>query len=91
MTVQPAERRMHARRAAYEKGTILRDDDEPISECLINNISEEGAKLRCQPDVGFPDRFKLRLSDGIVLPCEVTWRSDDTIGVRFAYWPKSDD
>ncbi len=91
MTAQPAERRIHTRRAAYEKGTIVTDDGGIVTECVIKNISEEGAKLRCQANVGFPDSFKLCLSDGTVLPCEVTWRSDEMIGVRFAYWPKSDD
>ena len=91
MTTQPEERRVYLRRGAYEKGTIVRDDGETITECVIDNISEEGAKLRCQSSIGFPDRFKLCLSDGTTLPCRVTWRSEETIGVKFAYRPKRDD
>ena len=91
MTSQPAERRVYRRRTAYETGTIVPDDGGTAIECVIKNISEEGAKLRCEPNVGFPDRFKLCLSDGTELPCEVTWRTEETIGVRFAHLPKRPD
>ncbi len=91
MKAQPAERRLYKRRFADETSTILREDGTAIGECVIENVSEEGAKLGIPSTIGLPDRIILCLFDGTVMPCEVTWRSEGTIGVRFtAPQPASD-
>ena len=86
MISQPAEHD-----ADYDTGTIVPDDGGASIECLINNISDAGARIRCQANVGFPDRFHLCMPDGSVLPCEVTGRSPQSIGVRFTHKPKRHD
>jgi hypothetical protein len=54
-------------------------------ECRFIDISAGGARLEVKDPARFPDEFTLILSErGKVLRrCEVVWRSEKYLGVRF--------
>ncbi len=56
-----------------------------VGECTIVDVSNDGAKLAIKPPLTAPDSFLLVLSKngGVRRRCVVTWRADDSIGVRF--------
>lgn len=50
----------------------------------VRDVSETGARLRVENSLAVPDTFELILDlDGLEADCEVTWRRDREIGVRF--------
>ena len=53
-------------------------------DCIVRDLSAEGARLRVASPVGIPDWFDLRIDrNGKVYSAKVAWRSHDQIGVRF--------
>ncbi len=50
----------------------------------VRDVSETGARIRVENNLTVPDTFELLLElDGLEADCEVTWRKDKEIGVRF--------
>jgi Tfp pilus assembly protein FimT len=50
----------------------------------VRDVSDTGARLRVENALAIPDTFELLLDlDGLEADCEVTWRKDREIGVRF--------
>ena len=57
--------------------------------CTVRDISDHGARLRCEGSVNLPDHFDLIIDlDGIEVQCEVIWRNRNEIGVRFVETPR---
>ncbi len=51
---------------------------------MLLDISSSGARLHIHDPASLPDRFRLRVeSEGIDEMCEVVWRREEEIGVRF--------
>lgn len=82
------EPRKHVGRTCW---VIIGSDSEP-RQCQLTDASDHGGKIAF-PDVEkVPDKFILLLTeDGkAARKCEVAWRSDKEIGLRFlgkAVWP----
>ncbi|WP_441351243.1 PilZ domain-containing protein [Tardiphaga sp. vice304] len=54
------------------------------SRAPVRNVSKTGAALGVTSPIGIPDKFTLVLEmETVVLSCEVVWRKENTIGVRF--------
>ncbi len=53
-------------------------------DCVVRNITTEGALVRVRSVSGIPDQFELTIdpSDERQV-CNVVWRSVDELGVRF--------
>jgi hypothetical protein len=50
----------------------------------VRDVSETGARIRVDNPRSVPDTFELLLElDGLEADCEVAWRDDKEIGVRF--------
>jgi hypothetical protein len=64
-----------------------------VGECMMANVSVAGAKLFMRSPADVPDNFVLVLAKKgeVRRLCEVTWRSDDSIGVRFVRRSPADD
>ena len=80
------ERRMHSRVEWISPGTIDLSDGRPGRPCILNNLSNGGAKLsEVQDAATLPDEFILRLSPsrGPARKCRVIWRSSRGLGVEF--------
>ncbi|MGL4285885.1 MAG: PilZ domain-containing protein [Phreatobacter sp.] len=60
-------------------------EDGRRSLCLIQDISETGARLRLDDDVALPERFLLRLAENRPQSrlCRLVWREGPVIGVAF--------
>lgn len=55
-------------------------------DCHLIDLSRSGAKLAVDDPAQLPDRFTLWLSryGHPRYPCQVVWRTADSVGVRFA-------
>ena len=81
----PNDRRRKQRQAMRLEALILDLGGSIVARCMVVNISATGAKLILPASTEVPDCFVLVLSKqgGVRRQCEVTWRSEASIGVRF--------
>lgn len=82
-TGEIADRRDAERKRTLQKGQLFYLDSGAAVECLVLDISQAGARLRPTDVLSCPNRFRLRGPDGAAYHCEVIWRDDQEIGVRF--------
>ncbi len=55
-------------------------------QCLVCDLSLTGAAISIESANGVPERFTLVLpEDGLQLPCQVVWRRECRVGVRFEF------
>jgi c-di-GMP-binding flagellar brake protein YcgR len=73
------ERRRHVRYAAW----LCIDDKSPLIRCVLWDISSGGARIAVADTKGLPDQFTLRLTEQIVRQCQVRWRDERFVGVKF--------
>lgn len=88
----PENRRWAKRRAAASKGELSAEEiGEPLA-CVVLDTSSTGARLkphfpraaRCQGIKDLPARLTLMfVMDRFAVDCEVCWRREGEIGVRF--------
>jgi hypothetical protein len=77
------ERRSDARRKVLQAGTIAFGRAGGF-DCLVRNLSERGACLEVESQVGIPDNFTLVIShNAIMRAAQVQWRHGKRIGVVF--------
>ena len=81
----PSERRKTPRQDMQWKALIVGDGGSVVGECMVVNVSAAGARLLLPPSMEVPDSFALILATigGVRRKCEVTWRSDESVGVKF--------
>lgn len=81
---QKDKRRAHRRDVVYPVA-IENPADGSSVPCVIQDISETGAKLGLKDLVAIPDEFLLRLSGNrqATRHCRVVWRDEQAVGVRF--------
>lgn len=76
------EKRESSRHRTFKGGTI--SFDRGLVDCTIRNLSDTGALLEIASPIGIPDQFILIIKpETIRRSCEVKWRSERTIGVKF--------
>lgn len=80
---QPGERREYSRRTLLRNVKIAYNSRNSMMDCAIVNISKTGAKLRPADMPLCPDHFSLLLHGAIYLDCEVIWRRQNVLGVKF--------
>ena len=79
--------RSTARRKAFKEAEVIHQDLQLFMICTLRNLSEKGALLDFNRSICIPKEFDLRIkAENIVVPCEVVWHEDQTVGVRFN-WP----
>jgi hypothetical protein len=79
------DKRRNLRRAISYPAFIDLGDQQAPRECLLCDVSKEGALLTVENPTSLPDEFTLALSvDGAARRrCRIAWRSKDQIGVSF--------
>ena len=77
-----SERRTFLRRGIGMPAQIERDGQASL-RCQIIDISRHGACVSA-PDIALPNAFVLKVPDASRHACEVLWRKDRMLGVRFA-------
>lgn len=77
------ERRAFPRRKVLRGGQVLREG-RLLLEVQLRDISEGGCRIWTRSPEQVPDRFTIRIV-GVEgdRPCEVRWRSEEELGVRF--------
>jgi len=80
----PQETRKYERSPAYLGGQIYFEHTPSTFECLVTNVSDNGAQLNVDAVWSIPDNFRLyiRKNDGRYV-CETKWRTHNKLGVRF--------
>jgi len=76
--------RKHVRVELYKSGFLIPAPDAPWIECLIVNISEDGACLEVGA-LAVPEIFGLAFtaSGEVLRVCSLVWRQGELIGARF--------
>ena len=76
--------RKDARHRTLKGARIVFGDGNQVFECLVRNLSATGALLFMSSTLGIPNRFQLLLDDkSPPRVCEVVWRDETEIGIRF--------
>jgi hypothetical protein len=77
------ENRGNQRLRTFKGGSIIFGVAVAI-DCLIRNMSDSGAALEVENQVGIPAEFVLLIKPEFIRRnCRVAWRSAKRIGVRF--------
>ena len=78
------EQRLSERRRTFKGGSISLNGQAAI-DCLVRNLSTTGACLEIKSPNGIPNTFRLLIKPEILVRrCEVIWKTDHKIGVRFS-------
>jgi hypothetical protein len=82
--------RIASRRRMLKAGVIAYNDRHVTISCTVRDISATGARLRVEGSVSAPDTFELMIPlDGLEASCQVMWRANSDIGVRFLAAPRT--
>lgn len=81
---KPEERRAYPRRAVLRGGKLILNHGRNLLDVQVRDLSEGGCRIRTGNPALLPDRFTIRIV-GLSgeRPCEVRWRSEQELGVRF--------
>ena len=83
------EARIAPRRRMLKSGTIAYSERHVTVECLVRDMSATGARLKVQGSISAPDTFELLIPlDGLEANCQVVWRSDPDLAVKFLGAPR---
>lgn len=75
--------RIASRHRVLKTGEI--EFDGGAIDCTVRNLSETGAALSVESQVGIPAEFNLIIvSDHVNRRCRVVWRKENRIGITFA-------
>lgn len=75
--------RRSVRTRSFKTGRIIYDNRIKTLDCIIKNISEDGAKLVLTIPENLPSEFSVRFNDGAEKNCNVRWRVMNEIGVQY--------
>ena len=78
------ERRHSQRARTLRAGKILFNNKRSVIDCMVRNVSTDGACLLVPSVVGIPSAFEL-LIDGEAAsrPCKTVWHAQNRIGIEF--------
>jgi hypothetical protein len=79
-----SDNRSYRRQRTLKGGRIVFNQRSSVFDCSIRNLSQTGACLNVPSTIGIPEFFELILEpESTGRSCQVMWRSDRRIGVRF--------
>ena len=79
----PSEKRRSRRARARLAASIRIDDDSPDLPCVVWDLSDGGAKLAAARPLLLPERFMLLFSGNVQRRCQIMWRDEKFVGVKF--------
>ena len=80
------DKRQRERRTIASTAHIATGVSEPVA-CQLKDVSELGARLVVSDPHTTPQQFLLMLGPKISRWCEVMWRSDNEVGLKFTATP----
>lgn len=82
-SLQPIERRRGQRNRALLTGKVANEDATQTLDCVIRNLSPDGAMIETLTPHLVPQEMRLvQISEGIVWDAEVIWRRGNRVGVK---------
>lgn len=76
------------RRRVLKAGLIACHNRFVTFNCTVRDLTDAGARVVVDDQTGIPSHFELILDlDGLEAQCEVAWRKNKEIGVRFVQPP----
>jgi hypothetical protein len=76
-------KRSEPRRRRLDRAFIRFDGGRGEAECVIHDVSMDGAQLLVANTFGIPSEFRLFVGDEPVRACFVRWRRTSRLGVQF--------
>lgn len=77
------ERRNHRRDLTYLGARVAFNGRGSTMDCLVRNLSTDGAKLSFSSTLGLPVECEISIRAGEPRPARVVWREERTAGVEF--------
>jgi len=77
------ERRNMQRTRTLRTGKILFHQRGSVIDCVVRNLSAQGACLQVESIVDVPDSFDLVIEGDASRPCRLAWKRGNRIGVEF--------
>jgi hypothetical protein len=83
--IEPRPERRHERRQRVLKGAlVIFCEHTQVFDCLVRNLSTDGAKLELESTVGIPSEFELLLhGEARIAPARAVWRTEKDLGINF--------
>ena len=79
-----SERRTSLRHKSLLRGRIYFNNRQSVVDCLVRDMSGEGAKLIFADTASIPDKIELYIPQKEqTLHARVCWRSDEEVGIAF--------
>jgi len=76
--------RKSARRSTFRTGWVLDREGKAVTECVLREVSDTGARLELRHNVELPKNFTLALADqNTPRSCTTVWQLSIVAGVRF--------
>jgi len=77
------------RQRVLKGGIVAFNNRHSTLPCTVRDVSDAGARLRLDGSMNAPDTFDLIIElDGLEASCDVRWRRDKELGVRFVSAPQ---
>ncbi len=77
-------RRAEPRLRTLKAGKIAFNNHFSLYDCIVRNMTKQGACLEVSNSIGVPAVFDLILADGNKHVCNLRWRYDNRVGVEFS-------
>ena len=72
------------RHRVLKDGKIVLLNNWSVIDCCIRDLSDSGARLRCQDPMAVPTDFRLLFPvEKLIRDAHVVWRREDQVGVTF--------
>ena len=78
-------KKREVRKSLHREGWITLEGGFAARACVVEDLSESGARITVEDNNTLPARLRLAFSRDARSgrPCEVVWREGRTVGVRF--------
>jgi len=77
------EKRRHQRAHVLRRARIVFRRGYSTIDCVVLDLSPSGARLKVDEWLALPDRFELRIENGVRREAEVRFRAMEMTGIRF--------
>lgn len=78
------ERRAHHRQRVLKGALVVFGNYSGAYDCMVRNLTEDGAKLAVEPTIDLPTAFELLIpNERRIVPAKTIWRIDGEMGVVF--------
>lgn len=79
------EQRVEHRRRVLKSGTLYFNGGNAIFDCVVRNLTDDGAMLEMGETTGVPKSFELKIDDNEPVSSAIMWRTKKRIGLKFLH------